>query len=482
MKNPTSQIRSLAPIRADVDAAAVVDHLHSSALGVYHRNHCLIRLTQDTSFWNPANDPTPSRLAVFVHEYLHFVHNFSTVAGLYDFVAQLRLLRPFCNTVRADGRSVGGNVLDSETRREIAAILKWRTHLRGGTVPQIKSALGRKIAHPPFLRFRYEEHEVKIASQSIPCVGVVVTFDGSALSVSDIPVEISLGSEVLMEGCAVEAECIVLERTGGSADQVRACVTAYPYLTARSIFEGITGVSPSSKFLCCVCVLALQSTNPSEAFIKLANASKPEGEKMHLDEDALLARFLANTSAFFNQRIEAILTQMMPLEIAPFELRGHAGRGLKRMLDWGIALFECRLEDSFFEFDALDKLPDLAPLVALLRSMPVCPVIQEVDTADNDEEIIFFSEQEMPASVMDEIGAAQSLLHFASTHLRQDGVILETPDVKNRPCFFSKACQAPLAKEKSIICKQTPWEAFAPSSGNGCWYALGVAAARALMA
>ncbi|MDN7905778.1 hypothetical protein QZM18_16900 [Burkholderia diffusa] len=472
-----AQVRLFNVVRREEDVAGIVDHLRSTALGLYHRNHCLIRLKQDFSFWNPENEPTLGRLSVFVHEYFHFIHNFSTIVGLYDFVAQLRLLRPFCNTVGFDGRSVGSSVLDLETRNEIQGLLTWRNHLRGGATRQIADALKRAPAHPSFVGFRHITQRVRLAAQEIDCHSVLVAFDGTALGVGSSSVEVLLGSEILMEGCAVEAECMLFERNGVSSDEVLRVVPAYPYRTARTIFEGIVGISPSNRFLCSICLLALHSTDPGDAFIEIARSCKSSGKEF--DEDALLQRFKTNSDDLINESVRKILTQTLPLEIAPFAERGHAGRGLSRMLEWCNTLFEERLRNSWFEIVALDRAPDLGPLVDLLRTMPVCPVIQEVNASENREELLFFSEEEIPQELVDEIGVAQSLLHFSGTHLTTDGDILPTSKTYPRECFFVNVCQAPLAIERSPICQRFPWESFEHNDHQGCWYAQGVSAARA---
>jgi hypothetical protein len=305
---------------------------------------------------------------------------------------------------------------------------------------------------------------------------VLVEFDGAALGVNSPSVEVALGSEILMEGCAVEAECMLFEHNGVSADGVLRGVPAYPYRTARTIFEGIVGVSPSNRFLCSICLLALHSTNPGDAFIEIAHSCKSGGKE--IDEDTLLQRFKANSDEFITNSVRKILTQILPLEIAPFAERGHAGRGLARMLEWCNTLFEQRLKDSWFEIAVLDSAPDLGPLIELLRTMPVCPVIQEVDASGHRDELLFFSEVEIPQELVDEIGVAQSLLHFSAAHLTTDGDILSTSTTYPRECFFMNVCQAPLAIERSPICQRSPWESFDSNERQGCWYAQGVRVAR----
>lgn len=471
-----AELRLLDVAFREEDVAGVADHLRSTALGIYHRNHCLIRLKQDFSFWNPENEPTIGRLSVFVHEYFHFIHNFSTIVGLYDFVVQLRLLRVFCNTVGADGRSVGSSSLNSEAQDEIHNLLAWRSHLRGGATRQIADVLRRSPAHPPLVDVKHSTWDVRLAAQTIPCHSVFTLFDGATLGIEGQSVEVSLGSEILMESCAVEAECMLFEQNGASANDVLRAIPAYPYRTARAIFEGIVGVVPSHRFLCSICLLALQSTDPGDAFISIANSCLSAGKE--LDEAAELQRLKINSDDYIRDTVKKILTETLPLEIGPFAERGPAGRGLARMLAWCNTLFEERLRDGWFEITALDGTPTLATLVELLRAMPVCPIIQEINAQDGREELLFFSEAEIPQEHVNEIGAAQSLLHFSATHLAMSGNILPTSSTYPRACFFANVCQAPLALERSSVCQQTPWASFDHITAHVCWYAAGVSAAR----
>lgn len=80
------------PLKSN-DVDQFEEHLNTTTLGSYTRNLAIIRLSRDASYWFEENEPTIDRLAVFIHEYVHYLHNFSTIAGIYDFIAQIRLAR-----------------------------------------------------------------------------------------------------------------------------------------------------------------------------------------------------------------------------------------------------------------------------------------------------------------------------------------------------------------------------------------------------
>lgn len=147
------------------------------------------------------------------------------------------------------------------------------------------------------------------------------------------------------------------------------------------------------------------------------------------------------------------------------------------MAGWANDLFSRRLEHEFFELDPVEATPEMDEIVAMLRSLPTCPVVQELDGAMDTQELLYFSETEVPAEVAQEIGAAQALFHLTDTHIFA-GRFSETPPALSRACPFFKACRAPLATTKPEICERRPWESFNPTAPESCWYSAGVACSR----
>lgn len=129
--------------KRNLDLTLLTAHLDAGALGSYLTNQGLIKLSRDASFWLEENEPTLARFGVFLHEYAHFLHNFSTVAGIYEFVSQVRLLKLFMHTVGASGRSHGSSALNAGEQQELAAVTEWHRHL-AGDMKQPYSALHRR--------------------------------------------------------------------------------------------------------------------------------------------------------------------------------------------------------------------------------------------------------------------------------------------------------------------------------------------------
>lgn len=468
------------PQTATFDTSDQTAELQSTTLGKYHRSHSLIHLSRDGSFFHPDNlddegTQTLFRWSVFIHEYLHFIHNFSTVVGLHDFLMALRLLGPFISTVGRAGDSSGSENLSPEARAEIESIAIWRSALVGGASPATTQTINRVQSHLNLASIFSQKLELAIGSTRISGVVTTACFQPPSLSKTEQLLEVRIGSEILMEGCAYEAECLIMEKNGHPIESLHQLIPNYPYRTARAIFEEISGISPSHKYLCSVCVLALQCTDPGNAFVELARSSRQL--RNDISEDDLLTAFQTTSSPYFKSQIRRLLDELLPLEISPFLARGRAGRGLTLMINWATNFFERRLEDNLFEINALAQAPDNGPIVELLRSMPACPIMQDLDGFNEEAELFVLSDTDIETERMEELGAAQSLLHFSGSHLL-GGRILGTSNCAPRPCFFVKCCRASRERADRTVCFQSPWLSFEPNNLTGCWYAQGVAAAR----
>ena len=112
-----------------------VDELFNTVLGAYAPNRAFIRISnrvdlfrEDGHFRTEATYPS---LAVFFHEYLHYVHNFSTIAGYFNFLNWLQMAFLFTHTVGEDGRSQGSNALSYEQRHQLINLVGLSRILNG---------------------------------------------------------------------------------------------------------------------------------------------------------------------------------------------------------------------------------------------------------------------------------------------------------------------------------------------------------------
>lgn len=443
--------------------------LQAEVLGTYSTDHALIRLARDASFWLEGNEPTVERLAVFLHEYAHFLHNFSTIAGFYGFIAQLRLLALFINTVDSSGRSLGDGVLSSDARRELENVLAWKKHLVGTVSHPWKSSLGTDAT---VITLR----EVSRHSQTISFPRQTFEVHGASVKLTTPlgDTEVIVGSQMLMEGLAWELERLVYVNHRADSTGLDRRYPVFPYKLPRVIFEGICSRALSPEEMSRVLLLVLQCSDPGSAFIAMAEAMRGAPERVTGD---LLGAFESQTLDVLRAGHEDIFRSLQE-DIDKFKPRAPIWRALGQMTEWATGLFRRRLVSPFFELDLVGN-QGRERLAEMLKQLPSCPIIHE--TGDYKENIEFFvlaEEQPSPDSVND-LGVTQALLHFAARHITWSRLV-STENAQPAQCRFYGACKAPPTANQRGSCLAKPWETFIPDATERCWYAGGVQLGRGL--
>ena len=129
--------------------------LESSYAGSYSPNRAFIRLNKQSAFWKSGVSSSPKEYAIFLHEYTHYLHNFSTIAGISDFLHELRAAQFFLMTVGDDGTSEGWSDLGKSAQEDYDATQQLRGVLRGDFGLPDQAAIHRKD-----VRLDYVEHEL----------------------------------------------------------------------------------------------------------------------------------------------------------------------------------------------------------------------------------------------------------------------------------------------------------------------------------
>lgn len=100
-------------------------------LGKNSRNRAFIRLTKAWVYWQPGWSGQPEDIAAFLHEYAHYLHNFSTGAGVNDFLYELETDQLLLMTVGSGGTSKGISALEPRWKEHYRLLRQLRGRLRG---------------------------------------------------------------------------------------------------------------------------------------------------------------------------------------------------------------------------------------------------------------------------------------------------------------------------------------------------------------
>jgi hypothetical protein len=438
----------------------------SGTAGLYATDLALIRLGRDESYWADENEPTLDRLAVFVHEYAHYLHNFSTITGVYGFLTSLRRFRLFANTVDEAGRGRGSEVLKPLEQTEYQHTTRLRTHMAGSlAMPHDLRDASREALE--IVDWEFHTHSVTLVSQTEELRGVRIRIKAGDPH-AQVEGKFELGAHVLSESVAWEMERVLFESQQVDLSSLES-VPTWPYKFARRFLEHATGQPVDSRLVCRVVLLALQCTDPGVAFVHLAGALKDRGVRS-FDEVIDAARLQCVSEL---TRILPGVIELLRKEIEPFAERRPLHRALTRLVDSAIQLLALRAERTFFEIEVVQKESGQA-LVELIKTFPPCPIIHAVD---GGEEIFYLSDAEPDPVNAKSLGVTQTALQFAALHYRPNE-ILATDSVPPRPCRFFGSCRAPQAASAPERCSAQPWTSFDPSLTEQCWFGQGVAVTR----
>lgn len=444
----------------------LLEEQFSGVAGTYLTDLALIRLGKDESYWSDQNKPTLDRLAVFIHEYAHYLHNFSTFSGLQGFVTSLRRFRLFVNTVDASGRSQGSGVLKPEDLAEYRGAMQLRKHLAGalGMSHTFRSASRGSFR---IVDWKFDAQHALLASQALKLLRVSVQVRAGSPEAT-IEESFALGSHVLSESLAWEMERILFETQGADLSTLER-VAAWPYKFARRFLEHATQSAVASEVVAKIALLALQSTDPGVSFVELAGTLRDRGARSP-EEVVETARLQFHTFAIAKQEAIAVALRK---EVEPFASRVPLRRSFTTMVESAIQLVSVRVQHPFFEIDVMQDKGG-GGLVEMIKSFPPCPIIHATAWG---EEIFYISDAEPQAADSISLGVTQAAMQFAAQHYR-DAVIISTDQVSPFRCRFFGSCSAPQTKEAPVRCTQRPWESFDAAGGEQCWYGHGVSMTR----
>jgi len=477
----------------DQEQAAIV-------AGTYSRNFALIRIPVGFSFWagmpikqlgadgvdiavegasdsegEASADQEPEdirrrKLGTFVHEYFHYLHNVSSLSGIYDLISQLRMARLFRETVDKTGKSYGSSVLPDEKQKEYVQLCNWNLHLRGGAKLSIETR--RHIGNVKIKVLNVSRGTEYLSFQDPPIAAEDVTLTVE-ISSDSYPTGVGVmkfGTSCITEAIAWEADHVV---EGADRDApVSEAVSAVPYQVARAVLEYMLQAQVSAETVMRTSLLSLQSADPGIEFIEIANRliGKSESEQeLQFEIDKIAAGQMREMIAALD-RVKA----MLYTELTAFERIRPLGAAIIYLRDRCTEYIELRCSKPFLELDFLVGPLDFGKIVSLLESHPSCPVVQQ-DTRPTKGSFMVFGRPPPSQELIVSLGAFQGFMDFFSAHMLRSSAA-DTAVVRPRPCPFFSACGAPRALADSDVCRSKPWDSFLDSPGEEglCWYAGGV--------
>lgn len=457
------------------EASLSYHEMESGIAGTYAPNRSLIRLQKASAFWEKDWAGTPEAYAVFLHEYAHYLHNYSTGAGVTELIYEMSIAQIFMMTVDASGHSRGIEILDPWLQKHYQSLQEFRRIVRGNYHLPPGAAIHRRSS-----KIRYVSHEISIECIKFPKQGnteierVTVEVEVGSSSAEPTKHIIELGSSMVMEGVAFELECFHLERRGVNIEAYAVNAPPAPYKIARRVLEGITGSTLSHSQCIKACLLALQSTNPGYALVDVANRMRraPEAPDKALDAIA------ANVCGWMQTDAISALLAALCDQTRVFSARPLLTRSMNWFEQQIRTYMAARVKTPFFELDLGNLDVASQGLYAFFERFPPCAVQIIDEQSSLPAPLAYVWGQAVDVDLVDSLAGYHAMMDFALAHCSTG--LGSTASARMRKCPFNESCSLPTKQTSPDVCMKTPWRTFDPSVAQQCWYGAGVGASRGM--
>jgi hypothetical protein len=442
---------------------------HSSqAMGSYRPNSLFIWAHSFADLEPDGDDPLSFAISTHAHEYIHYLHNVTTISGLYVFMTGLWLMGTLAACADSEGQSRGDSCLTDEQKQMMFASITCLTAIKGN-VQWIGGC--EPILAPvnwSFAEILSKKGQVELAGQLLDYDLASISGRATDAKGKSIDFIIDIGFDLITEGVAYEVDREIRRAAGMPVETLDLGTPPYPYLTYEAIVEHLLGRSTTPKERICVGVAALQKVYPGVALVEFCSHLKDVTASPCDDswvKPSTLDKFL--------EPIELILHPTLK------ELHG-AKQG-----PWGgddaLALFQLgfrlRAMNNLLELSFIDKQLDKASYRQCISTMVDCCIIQ---SKPGDKVIHEWVGPGVVAKYEEDaarIGIFQASLHYTLLHVGPNGRRFHSTDRLNiTKCPYSGGCQVEIDDGHPIDCRTRPWLRYkdVPLGGKVCWYAAGV--------
>lgn len=419
------------------------DHYSSANYGVYMTHSFISTFKPEVDLADSANS---GALPTYVHEYLHYLQNISTTAGLTINLLMHPIMAAVVNGYRFSGGQIGAKKDDKIWSDLVEESFDAINFVRG-------DSLGLK---GPCEIIATEEFHYRgfLGNQT----GLKVTIQQNSVITT-----VAVGSDLINEGIAYEVEkTIWSEAHLVSVDSV---TPYFPYKFFGDLTVHLAGRQLTSEEKISLGVMALMGQSPGYS---LREGCRSIGSiKAYEEFAALQARSFADFAGkFVPDMITNVLSfyQKSDFFIHPF--RAYAS----------IIVDACskRIKNPFLEKNFIHLKEPNQFLSLVSATMPHLFIQKKYDGASTSDLVGAFDwEYSLDDKAKDRLYVLCLAIHFVAQHFNTTTQISSTGDLRPKPCPFSGGCEVESARGYLSICKTRPWM-YANvlwNKGNGsCWY------------
>ena len=410
-------------------------------------------------------------LPALFHEFLHYLHEVSTVTGNISMGLSLTMKACFTSWLDKELKSARSEGMAKANTRIDEYVKAWTTmSVIDGTDQQVIKGKMDGV-----LSISWEEQPTEFASDegyklmpiNIPKVKFRDRFEGLEYYHT-----LSFGKFYLYEGLAYELDRMV-DKQHYKRTKILDIHKMTEYTVLRQLAKHLYKSITKETYLS-LAVLALQYLNAGEMFIFLVNEVKSNAAK-GISQQATIKTIKARVSAMLSKsRNDYIDSQEEYVTL-------YAGRpqlqvGFRFITDENKRLYDERILNPCFEIDLIFA----GQFQNLLDKLQVCDYMYEF----KDEET--YLRDFIGTSIEEEISQSlKALIAYDDYYFSHKGLSTEQVEKKGHECPFFTTCHLQQRTDHADICGNTPWRIFEVNQKTDkqfCWYGTGVGQAKSQVA
>lgn len=413
------------------------------------------------------------------HEWIHYVHNVSTLNGLYAFASMLNMWANFRHKIDSLGQSVDANRMTVYAESSVK-----RTHLYRKEAARYERNMSSVLRNTNAYIATFS---VKVVTEPLP--NQLLGHEGERFSVisceaespiNQAPISFEVGTVEILEGIAFMLEEKLLIANGEFPADIRTA----PYKLLQSVAKHIVN-DIENDHVVAAAITALQTEDPPLCLVRILR------EMNDIAVDARMA-WLERQAKTYLTTYKQLIVESIDMTSALFPCSEPMGDAVKELLSIVSSKITLRQEAPFFELLMLKQIKDSdsedrADLLGRIIAEFTCPKILAISGFSNEknakDQIYNWGNPSVSEEALFGAQKLHAALHYMSLHLSDDGFFATsqiTASQARKCCPFYSACGYSLRHEQPDLCAHRPWESLAiPMDPRvACWYRAGVRATR----
>jgi len=405
----------------------------------------------------------PVQFGVFFHEWIHFLHNISTINGLSLFCTQIVLWSNFRWAMDNQDVCIGSIGMDQENinfNKDFYSYIYSNRRLHHCELPSYV-----KLNELLFENAEISDFEVsndQVTSTSL--INCTILYCGKKYS-------LDIGVLEILESAAFMLECKFINAMNGSPQEA----PFHPYQTVKGLAEGIAPSLNEDDIVCCM-LAALQSNNaPYVLFNLLKDCELKHTDCRHENLVSLAKAQLKEQDELIENSLDQICSY--------FPNNEPMGNFIKLTIKRIKKNLAYRNEHPFFELDIIKNVAERNEMMnEVIRQFGGCTIIQKRYEDDEEPQCDIMYDFDLPENNESNLFGSKMLracFHFMFLHYKSSGEIIKTESLDESPsnkCPFYTVCCSSIRMSNSNVCAESPWKSMLINDNKDCYYAAAIKA------